>query len=52
MSSLERVRPLAHEGASRGRWRKREWDENEAESWQVDRTARRAADPLGDSASQ
>src|SRR5208337_1744009 len=44
MSSLERVRPLAHEGRfARPVRRKREWDENEnkAESWQVERTALR-----------
>ena len=39
MSSLERVRPLAHEGRFARPFRgKREWDENEneAESWQVE----------------
>ena len=39
MSSLERVRPLAHEGRfARPVQGKREWDENEneAESWQVE----------------
>ncbi len=42
MSSLERVRPLAHEGRfARPVRGKREWDENEAESWQVERTALR-----------
>ena len=44
MSSLERARPLAHEGRfARPVRGKREWDENEneAESWQVERTALR-----------
>jgi hypothetical protein len=44
MSSLERARPLAHEGRfARPVRGKREWDENEneTESWQVERTARR-----------
>src|SRR5271165_6048353 len=44
MSSLERVRPLAHEGRfARPVRGKRAWDENEneAESWQVERTALR-----------
>jgi transposase len=42
MSSLERARPLFHEVRfARPVWGKREWDENEneAESWQVERTA-------------
>ena len=44
MSSLERARPLLHEGRfARPVRGKREWDENEneAESWQVERTALR-----------
>jgi len=44
MSSLERARPLAHEGRfARPVRGKREWDENEneTESWQVERTALR-----------
>jgi CDP-diacylglycerol pyrophosphatase len=44
MSSLERARPLLHEGRfARPVRGKREWDENEneAESWHVDRTALR-----------